>query len=313
MSDTHSKLRILATLDGSEQAEAALRFARAVAAGSAEITVLRVVSDRDTLFDPSGLIVIPAREELSQQLDRAATESKSSVAKFDDQPGVAWAVEVKVGEPAETILDVAMTRHVEMIVMSSTGKGAFARLTLGSVADRVARTSPVPVLVVHAGNRTTLKRVVVPIDGSDLAALAIPAARDLASRLNAPIEFLYVVDYSMEGPGVLGGAAMTPSLYAELLPAAIQAGERVVEKAVASVPAPGAVATGKVLRGIPAQAILEEASPDDVIVMTSHGRSGFSRWLIGSVAEKLVRAGSSPVMLIPTRQHAEVMKGAAAS
>src|SRR6476469_543230 len=87
MSDPKDKLQILATLGGSDQAEAALRFARAIAAGAAEITVLRVVPEQESLFDPSGLIVIPAEAEFSEQLDRARGESKASVARFDDQPG----------------------------------------------------------------------------------------------------------------------------------------------------------------------------------------------------------------------------------
>jgi nucleotide-binding universal stress UspA family protein len=305
MSDPKDRLQILATLDGSDQAEAALRFARAIAAGAAEITVLRVVPEQETLFDPSGLIVIPAEDEFAEQLDRARGESKASVARFDDQPGIGWNVEAVLGDPAETILRLARERDVDLIVMSSTGKGAFSRLTLGSVADRISRTSPVPVMIVRAASEAMISRIVVPTDGSTLAETAIPAARDLALRTQAPIEFIYVVDYSMVVPGGMGAGALTPELHAQLLGDAIAAGQRAVDRAVESVVPAGVAATGKVVRGIPAQTILGETKPGDVVVMSSHGRSGFTRWLIGSVAEKLIRAGSSPVLLVPARKPIE--------
>jgi nucleotide-binding universal stress UspA family protein len=302
MSDPSDRLQILATLDGSDQAEAALRFARTVAANAAEITVLRVVPEHETLFDPSGVIVIPPEDEFAEQLHRASSESKASVAKFDDQPGIGWKIETVLGDPAESILRMAQERDVDLIVMSSTGKGAFTRLTLGSVADRVSRTAAVPVMIVRAANEATINRIIVPTDGSTLAATAIPAARDLALRMRASIEFLFVVDYSMVVPGGMGAGAMTPELHAQLLEDAVAAGQRAVDHAVESVIPAGVAATGKVVRGIPAQAILDETQPGDVVVMSSHGRSGFTRWLIGSVAEKLVRVGSLPVLLVPARK-----------
>ena len=305
LNEARSPLRILTTLDGSARAESALAFARALAAGAAEIIVLRVVPDQQTVFDASGLLVIPAEDDYSEQLERAEQESRTAVANIDSQQGVIWRVETRLGEPAEAILETIDAHEIEIVVMSSTGKGAFGRLTLGSVADRVSRTSPAPVLIVRAGNQAALARLIVPTDGSPLARTAIPPAIRVAARLDLSIEFIYVVDYSMVVPGGLGADALTPGIYSELLSETTAIGRSVIDQAVGEAAAGGVEATGKVLRGIPAQAIHDEAGSNDLIVMSSHGRSGISRWLIGSVAEKLVRMGDSPVMLVPARAPAD--------
>jgi len=298
MSELQPKLRILTTLDGSSQSEASLLFARLVAAGNADVTVVRVVSNSEPIFDPSGLLVIPAEEEIAAQLDHARVQSETSVRKFDDEPGVRWDIVTLTGDPAEAILDAAELRHVDFIVMASTGKGAFARMTLGSVADRVARTAAVPVLIVRNGGEAVIERLLVPIDGSERAAAELPVARDLARRIGAPIEFMYVVDYASVSTG-LGGFG--PEAQAQFMAEATASGQMIINEAVAQIVTAGIPATGMVYTGNPAEAILQEAKRGDLVVMCSHGRSGFTRWLIGSVAEKLIHGGSTPIMLVPVR------------
>jgi nucleotide-binding universal stress UspA family protein len=310
MSEAQEKRRVLVTLDGSEQAESALPFAAELAHGDGEIIVLRVVSDRETLFDPAGMIVIPPEDEFAVQLAEAKKETEASIAQVSDQAGADWRAEARLGDPAETILEAAREHEVEAIVMASTGKGAFARLALGSVADRVSRTSPVPVMIVHAGNAPEIKRLVAPTDGSELAKKAMPVAIELARRLGVPIEFIYVMDYAKVTPGGLGTTMMTRDIYDQLVAEASAAGQQVLDEAVREAKAQGVTATEQLRRGITAMAIIEATKPGDVVVMSSHGRSGFTRWLIGSVAEKLVRDGSTPVFLITakrsTTEHVEV-------
>jgi nucleotide-binding universal stress UspA family protein len=311
MSERNAKNRVMVTLDGSEQAETALPFARTLAAGNGEIIVLRVVSDREALFDTSGLLVIPAEAEFSFQLDEAKSQSEASIKKYDDVPGVTWRAETRLGDPAGMILSAARELEADFIVMASTGKGAFSRLALGSVADRIARTSPIPVLIVRAGNEPVVKRLLVPVDGSDLSRAAIPVARDLALRLNVPIQFVYVMDYTKITPGGLGTSVMTRDIQEQLISEASLVGQQVLNEAVGEVHASGVVATERLLRGIAGQSIIEATEPGDLTVMSSHGRSGITRWLIGSVAEKLVRTGPSPVLLVPAKkrvaaEHVEV-------
>jgi nucleotide-binding universal stress UspA family protein len=248
------------------------------------------------------MLVIPAEAEFSVQLDEAKKETEAAIKDIDDGSGAIWRAESRLGDPASVILAAGKELDADLIVMASTGKGAFARLALGSVADRVSRVSPIPTLIVRAGEQPPIKRLLVPIDGSDLSRAAIPVARDLALRLNAPIQFVYVMDYTKITPGGLGTSVMTRDVQEQLIAGATAAGQTALNEAVGEVHAAGVTATERLLRGIAGQSIIEATQPGDVIVMSSHGRSGITRWLIGSVAEKLVRAGAAPVLLVPTKK-----------
>ena len=185
--------------------------------------------------------------------------------------------------------------------MASHGHGAIGRVAFGSVADRVARCSPVPVLIIRpsdAAKEATpvrLRRLIVPLDGSRLADRALAAAETIAARQALPVVLIRAID-SAE---VLG-----PYVDARVLPVdvieAVETGARTaLESRADRLTALGIDTSVEVWRGAPFSAISETAREGDVIVMASHGRVGFRRWLLGSVAEKLVRSGPVPVMIVP--------------
>jgi nucleotide-binding universal stress UspA family protein len=82
-----------------------------------------------------------------------------------------------------------------------------------------------------------------------------------------------------------------------------------VADAIAHLKDEGIAASGAVLNGSPFFAISDATKPGDLIVLTSHGRGGVRRWLLGSVAEKLVREGPVPVLLVPAVERAERVMG----
>jgi nucleotide-binding universal stress UspA family protein len=108
------------------------------------------------------------------------------------------------------------------------------------------------------------------------------------------------------GPGVFGA---NPSVSAEIADQIWQEAETEVEHtlrdAVANLKASGIEATGATLHGSPFFAISEATRPDDLLVLTSHGRGGVRRWLLGSVAEKLIREAPAPVLLVPAAERDE--------
>jgi nucleotide-binding universal stress UspA family protein len=156
-----------------------------------------------------------------------------------------------------------------------------------------------------------ITRVVLPLDGSPLAERALPVATAIARHLGVPVVVLRVVDtarYLTRSPVL---AAPVPSEFYETAQTALRSeAERTVAAAVDHLRGAGLVADGDVVVGHPARSIMDATTPGDIVVLTSHGRSGVRRWLLGSVAEKLIRDGSVPVVVVPANVRAEAARPA---
>jgi len=299
---------ILVPLDGSPLADRALRYARALAAPGADIVLLRVVPRSEPISGLVGVPTVPAADVTEAEVQRARSDLEQTTTTVR-----AWGLRVNpavaVGHPAEEILRVAEERAVGMIAMTTHGRGAVGRLVFGSVADRVARAASVPVLIVRPGddaaepNGPDIRRLVVPLDGSDLAAEALPVAIALAARLGVPVHLVRAVNRSSTmpfAPGLADGTSPAAAeIYEDLYQQARTDAERALDGAASQLRDAAIPTTREVLTGSAYAAIADAARPGDVIVMTSHGRSGAQRWLLGSIAEKLVRAASVPVVLVP--------------
>jgi len=211
------------------------------------------------------------------------------------------------GAPGDEIVHHASDAGTAMVIMTTAGRGAVGRLAYGSVADRVARTSPVPVLLVRADPAATVdvyapasvRRLIVPLDGSARSQQALPKAATLAKHLGVPV--LLVSVNEAERMSLVYGSAFSAAAYAEISQNAEQQLDAMLSKAAAELQADGIETDQRVLMGATAYAIDSTAERGDIIVMTSHGRSGITRWLIGSVAEQLVREAPVPVVLVPAR------------
>jgi nucleotide-binding universal stress UspA family protein len=221
---------------------------------------------------------------------------------------------VAEGEPDEEIVVAAARRGVKMIAMASHGRGAVGRAIFGSVADRVARTAPVPILILRtpdedADHGVAVTRIVVPLDGSEIAERALPVASELARQLPAPVYVVRAVDAAATLPLAPGVFGVAPAVNADVTDQIWQEAEAearaTVTTAVSRLQAEGVDASGAILNGSPFFAISEATQPGDLLLLTSHGRGGVRRWLLGSVAEKLVREADAPVMLVPAIERVE--------
>jgi nucleotide-binding universal stress UspA family protein len=266
---------ILVPLDGSDLAEQALPYAHQLAEPGCQLILLEVGQDEDDL----GL------------LERHANSCAS--------------LETAVGDPAEQILRVANDLGVGLIVMTTHGRGALGRWAFGSVADAVTRTSPVPVFVVRPQDGETeiapaIQRVVVPLDGSPVAEEALPTAMSLARRLRVPAHLVTAIDVTKIVPvEIMPTMAFDAALYEETI-AQIEADATTrLTQSAEQLQHEGVVTTWAVLHGSPFLAITDAVRPGDVIVMTSRGLGGAKRWLLGSVAETLIRESPVPVVVVP--------------
>jgi nucleotide-binding universal stress UspA family protein len=308
--------RILVPLDGSPLSEQALLYAETIARSGTNIVLLRVIPDfDDASLDPHvrlGVAVDEGRRRLHlhalRELHRAADQVRRAV------PGANLEVVVADGDPSDEILRAASEHEVGLIVMASEGFGTRGRFGLGSVADRVARTSAVPVLIVRDRGRNVrevpspVRRIVVPLDGSDRAAQALVVAEDLAKRLRVPVLLITVIDVGTAGPRALcRDADYSQDLYRELFGDLQLDAQRTLDRAGARLVLRGISVDSRLLAGPAAATIMDATRPGDVVVMTSRGRGGSPRWPIGSVAEKLIASGPVPVVLVSTGREPEIV------
>lgn len=258
--------KILVPLDGSELAEKVLPFVQGLASNFASEIHLVFVSEASEEW---GRVIDSYLKGLASRL--GASETK-----------VRWAV--LFGRPAEELLDYCVTHRVDLIAMASHGRSGISRWAVGSVTDKIVRGAAVPVLVCPAGSSPEkagaarlLRRLLLPLDGSKLAEGAIPVVTQLAQKLGAEVVLLSVVEQvNQEDKAQKYLARICKRFQRKKIKATIE-----------------------VKAGVPAQQILESAGANDVdlVALSTHGRGGVSRWLLGSVADKLVRTAPCAVLL----------------
>jgi nucleotide-binding universal stress UspA family protein len=144
-------------------------------------------------------------------------------------------------------------------------------------------------------------RMLIPVDGSKTAEHVLPYARILARTLDLPVELMEVMDIAELGRHI-------PSDRASHLDTRVAEVERRSEEYLAQLAGsfPGLKVTCTVERGRPEDVIIEKAAADKttLLAMATHGRSGVSRWLLGSIAEKVLRGASNPLLLVRANESA---------
>lgn len=291
--------RILVPVDGSDEAEAALAVAARLPARA--VRLLRV----DPLDGGDGGVAPDAESPWRTFRTKEFREEMArSAARF---PALSDRIEfaVRFGDPADKIIADAAT--ADLVVMTTHGRGTAGRLIFGSVADRVARHGTTPTLLIRSVSTsappTVATRIVVPLDGSPLAEQALPEASKLAQALGLPIRLVRVVDLEAMLATIRFElfARKRGDLAGEAYDLARRTNERIAAEYLAQhaerLRAEDIAAETVVRTGSPVFVLLEMLQPKDVVAMTTHGHGGIQRWLIGSVAEKLVREAPCPVLL----------------
>ena len=148
----------------------------------------------------------------------------------------------------------------------------------------------------------SIQRILVPVDYSSCSRSALGFAAELAQRFGATLDVVHVWDR----PSYVTNAVMgshEPISGRSLITLIEQNAERDFGEFLASADVPGGTPAGRLLSGDPASAILHDlkASKPDLLVVGTHGRTGLSHVLLGSVAEKLVRLAAVPVVTVPDK------------
>lgn len=270
--------RILVAVDGSEASLNALKESFRFSNDS--ITVVSVAPPYEGDLRVVG-------EDLQALLREPCDQALGKAAALAEAEGMAIKTVCVMGEPHESIVELAETENCDLIVMGPQGQNGLARVLIGSTTRRVIGYSPLDVLVVPPHSRLGWEKIMVPTDGSAYSQKAAARALDLAQEYGSEITVLSVLDLRSQ---------RLLSVGKELTAREQEYIQEVTSMAVAQ----GTKAEGLVQQGRVDQVITDLARERNVnlIVMGSHGRTGLTRLLMGSVTEKVICYAPCPVLVV---------------
>lgn len=214
-------------------------------------------------------------------------------------------------DTAEAICAVAKDQSADLIFMPTHAREGMRRVLLGSVAERVTRLSMIPVMLIRIDTPAQglrFEKIVVPVDGSDTAELALCSASQLAKQLQASLTLVHVIEdlpsqyYAMD-------ATLSDRTVREF-EAALEARARGITARAAEACDPAPIES-RILHTYGysvAQTInrVADTIDADLIVLGTHGRTGVKRLLLGSVAESVAHHANVPVLLVSPLQRSEL-------
>ncbi len=281
--------RILVPLDGSDLSELALPYAKQLAKALNTVVDLIYAVPTDIGDEIPDRITDEARQDGETYLQRIAdTLPKALRPRY----------QVKMGPPAEVIVDEAALQEETMVVMATHGYSSLKRLMLGSIAHKVVQVAETPVLLIPAGAKSPeggpveLRRTIVPLDGSPLAEHILPSVIELCKALD--MELILTRAYNPNFPG----SSIRMHDISKIVHDA--ADSYIKEKAADLTKLCGKEVEYKVLRGTPAEQITDLAlqTPNSMTAMCTHGRHGPGRWLLGSVTDAVIHCSEEPVLVV---------------
>ncbi len=299
--------KIIVPLDGSELSEQIVPYAATLArALLMPLELLHVV-------DPKTIQVREAEadghevflEQAIEHQESWASTYLAALAKPIQAANQSIQTTVIVGDPAATIVQEAQPGGGRLVAMATHGRTGLARWAMGSVADTVLHQGTMPLLLFRPDPRRsrshgTPRTIIVPLDGSEISEQALPLAAVLGRGLGAKVVVARAVSLHALAPVPAGPGVYLPTSTAGQ--ARMYLDGHVHELCVDRVDADGVV-----LEGDPATEILDlaERRPDSLVVMTTHGRSGIPRMVLGSVAGDVVRRSPSPVLVVRAAHSAQ--------
>jgi nucleotide-binding universal stress UspA family protein len=234
-------------------------------------------------------------QQLANDQRRAAQDYLKPLVERLETQGLSAEVCLQDGQPATTLIDIAKRLPADLIVMTTHGRTGLARFALGSVADRLVRGGEMPVLLLRPfappADPSTLLRALIPLDGTPFSERALDLACRLAGSVLSEMTLLRVVD-----PRDGSHAVQETRWHLDMVR------NRLLERIGNN------VCTVHILvrTGSAADAILACASQGrDLVLMATHGSAGVGRWVVGTVTDRVLHGGQTPLLLVhPSHNHA---------
>lgn len=292
---------IMVPLDGSAFGEYALPFALSIARRAGATVELAHVCPPAHADAP---IAIDAPNDPGQA--RTTAYLKQLATTLSKRWNVAITSVVLEGPAAEMLSKHATISGADLVVMTTHGRGPLTRFWLGSVADRLVRELPAPVLLVRPHEMALdflndvpeqfFQHMLIPLDGSALAETVVEPAVALGKLMHARYTLLQAIEVPMLG---YAPAAYATGLDERIINEWQAEAQSYLDQIAKRMRAQGLHVQTSVLVAQPAIAILNYAREQsvDLIAMATHGRGNLARMLMGSVADKVVRGAGTTVLL----------------
>jgi nucleotide-binding universal stress UspA family protein len=292
--------RMLIPLDSSKTAENVLPYGR-ILARTFQIPV--------ELMEVLDIAASHVAAEKARHPDTVVTEGERSSEQYLKKIASSFSdVNVKCtverGRPEDVIIEKAAVDKTTLIAMATHGRSGMSRWLLGSIAEKVLRATTNPLLLVRANEEAptegeaVLRSIIVPLDGSELAESVLPTAVKFARFFNVGMVLFRA--YELPASAYYGKENYLPN-YEELKNRVKEQAQDYLDKRIEAIKAEGVQTASSVLiEGSGPNEIIDYArkSPNALITMCTHGRSGMKRWVLGSVTEKVVRHSGDPVLVM---------------
>jgi nucleotide-binding universal stress UspA family protein len=279
--------KILAATDFSPSADVALRSAENLAReGGGALVIVHVVEPITPGYSARGSTL--GLVDIETVSEREAHATLEKIVAASHKRGIPVQAVLRVGKPWVEILEVALEQGVEAICLGNSGRSMFGRLLLGSTAENVVRRSTLPVLVTRDRPLAKIRRVLVPVAFDAGSKHALRVARQAITERTRIMAIHVTVPVSAFDPMV---GILIPDEAGTAEELRNYLGKKALGRARLEVRVTSDVTAGVLDSGAEGKA--------DLIVISTHGRRGLPRALLGSAAEKIVRYADRPVLVLP--------------
>lgn len=318
---------ILVPLDGSQRAEQALPVAVQLArASGATLTLLQVVNEVYNA-PSSGLDASPLPLDLLEQDLAGARKYLESARLRADLSGIVSDTRAILGSPATVIIEVVEAQSIDLLILSSHGYTGLKRWLLGSIAERVARHSPVPVLILRGEERwwqcqradePRAIHAFVPVDASTHALDALTPAAQLVSALSAPGQGEVHLTQFIEEPEDIASPLARVLLHHEQrhLTTISQQLDKEWQAEFSPALRPVLNCSVSLYRHVVEDIVRvaergdeneDEDTSYDFIALTTRRPGGLRRWNMGGTVEQVLHAAHLPILLVPPAEPPDKM------
>jgi len=299
--------KMLVLLDGSKMAEVVFTYARELSGRlGLDLDLLHVCTSEETQQLPMRQAYI---EHMAEMLRVQSEEIRNKAETKPRKKVIRARGTVVVGYPAEEILKYTDVNNIDIIMLATHGRSGITRWGLGSVADKVIHEANTPIWLIPASlhedilyDKMPQRMILVPLDGSELAEAVIPHVIVLAKQRGAETDITLI---NVSKPASVKMSEAERGLIGENIAALRTTGELYLKDIAKRFKDAGLKVESEQLVGDPAEEIVTYAANyhPRLIAMSTHGRSGFSRFVFGSVAENVLRRlQKTPMFLVKPPQ-----------
>lgn len=288
--------KILVPIDFSEYSERAFNYALALSGRfGSQLTLINIDELFRSVYPEDGMQIYNLEETVQKRVEFIQSQFQKYIQQAAEKNIAATYAIVRGDSVSEKLLEHITQNQYNMVVMGTHGRTGLKHVFLGSIAEKIVRLSPTPVLTIHeCVDCFKVKKILVPIDFSAYSLQALEYAKSIANSLGSEITVIHVIErviYPAFYPeGYYPIVDFEPKLHGQILDS--------IDTFLKQIP--DFKADKVVTAGRPSDEIINYANnnPIDLIIMATRGLSGLQHLIVGSTAERIVRLSSIPVLTV---------------